>query len=339
AELVGELGPIDGAWAGEILGVTTGGNFEQGTSVPTRYTDPDDPQRFERIRDVLSAARQRRPQPARDDKVVTAWNGMAITALAEGGAALGEPGWIDAAITCARFLLAEHVHEGRLRRASLGGKAGASPGVLEDYAWLATALLALYQVTARAEWLDQAQRILDSALRHFADPESPGNWYDTADDAETLVARPRDPIDGATPAGASSLAEALLTASALAEPARATVYREAVEQTLRRGALVLARAPRSAGQWLAVAEAALRGPIQVAVATPADRPEDGQPLLAAARSAAPGGAVIIAGPADSAPLLADRGPVGSAAAAYVCRGSVCDLPVTGAAELHKSLAG
>src|SRR5690606_37528901 len=251
AELVGELGPIDGAWAGEILGVTTGGNFEQGTSVPTRYTEPDDPQRFARIRDALRAARQRRPQPARDDKVVTAWNGLAITALAEGGAALGEPEWIDAAITCARFLLAEHVRDGRLRRASLGGKVGASPGVLEDYAWLATALLALYQVTAEADWLEQAQRILDSALGHFADPESPGSWYDTADDAETLVARPRDPIDGATPAGASSLAEALLTASVLADPGRATGYREAAEQTLLRGALVLARAPRSAGQWLA----------------------------------------------------------------------------------------
>nr|WP_084494979.1 thioredoxin domain-containing protein [Nocardia shimofusensis] len=339
AELVAELGPIDGAWASEILGVTTGGNFEQGASVLTRYKDPDDTRRFERVREVLRAARQRRPQPARDDKVVTAWNGLAITALAEAGAALGEPEWIDAAVACARFLLAEHVRDGRVRRASLGGKAGASPGVLEDYAWLATALSALYQATAEADWLVQAQLVLDSALRHFADPEAPGSWFDTADDAETLVARPRDPIDGATPAGASALAEALLTVSALADPARATGYREAAEQTLRRGALVLARAPRSAGQWLAVAEAALRGPIQVAVATAAERPEDGAPLLAAARAAAPGGSVIVSGAVDSAPLLADRGPVGSAAAAYVCRGAVCDLPVTSVAALRESLAG
>ncbi|HLS76405.1 MAG TPA: thioredoxin domain-containing protein [Nocardia sp.] len=339
AELVAELGPIDGAWAAEVFGVSTGGNFEQGTSVLTRYTDPEDTERLARVRASLRAARARRPQPARDDKVVTAWNGMAITALAEGGAALGEPAWIEAAATCARFLLAEHVHDGRVRRASLGGSAGAAPGVLEDYAWLATGLLALHQVTAEPQWLDHAQRILDSALRHFADPDSPGSWFDTADDAEALVARPRDPIDGATPAGASSLAEALLTASALTDPARAAGYREAAEQTLRRGALVLARAPRSAGQWLAVAEAALRGPVQVAVATPGDDPAAGADLLAAARAAAPGGAVIVAGPAGSVPLLADRGPVGSDAAAYVCRGSVCDLPVTAADELRKSLAG
>ena len=338
AELVGELGPIDGAWTGEILGVTTGGNFEQGTSVLTRYTDPGDPPRFERVREVLRAARQRRPQPGRDDKVVTAWNGLAITALAEGGAALGEPEWVDAAAACARFLLAEHVRDGRVRRASLGGKVGTSPGVLEDYAWLATALMALYQATAQPDWLDHAQLVLDSALRHFADSDAPGSWFDTADDAETLVARPRDPVDGATPAGASALAEALLTASALSDPARAVGYREAADQTLTRGALVLARAPRSAGQWLAVAEAALRGPIQIAVSTPVDRPEDGEPLLAAARAAAPGGSVIVSGTADSAPLLAGRGPVGSAAAAYVCRGSVCDLPVTSAAALRESLA-
>lgn len=339
AELMGELGPIDGAWAAEILGVTTGGNFEQGTSVLTRYTDPDDPRRFERVREVLRAARQRRPQPARDDKVVTAWNGLAITALAEGGAALNEPEWVDAAAACARFLLAEHVDDGRVRRASLGGHAGTSPGVLEDYAWLATALLALYQATGQADWLDHAQRILDSALRHFADPDAPGSWFDTADDAETLVARPRDPVDGATPAGASALAEALLTAAALSDPARALDYRAAADQTMTRGALVLARAPRSAGQWLAVAEAALRGPIQIAVATRADRPEDGEPLLAAARAAAPGGSVIVSGAADSAPLLVDRGPVGPAAAAYVCRGSVCDLPVTTAEAVRESLAG
>ncbi|MBF6386324.1 thioredoxin domain-containing protein [Nocardia farcinica] len=338
AELVAELGPQDGAWAAEVFGVTTAGTFEQGTSVLTRRAEPDDPERFERVRAVLRAARDRRPQPARDDKVVTAWNGMAITALAEGGAALGEPAWIEAAAACARFLLAEHVRDGRVRRASLGGTVGTSPGVLEDYAWLVTGLLALYQATGQADWLEPAQVLLDSAIAHFADPEAPGNWFDTADDAETLVARPRDPIDGATPAGASALAEALLTAAALADPERAVRYREAAEQTLTRGALVLARAPRSAGQWLAVAEAAVRGPIQVAVAVPAERSSAAEALLGTARRAAPGGSVILAGESGSAPLLADRAPVSGAAAAYVCRGSVCDLPVTDEKALREALA-
>lgn len=202
AELTGALGPIDGAWAAEFFGVTTAGNFEPGTSVLTRYSEPvteKDDARLQRIGVALRAARSRRPQPDRDDKVVTAWNGMAVTALAEAGSALGEPDWIAAAVRCARFLLAEHVVGGRLRRASLRGVVGSAPGILEDYAWLVTGLLALHQATGELGWLEDAQRLLDKAIEHFADPDAPGSWFDTADDAETLVARPRDPIDGATP--------------------------------------------------------------------------------------------------------------------------------------------
>ncbi|MET7773481.1 thioredoxin domain-containing protein [Nocardia sp. NPDC005366] len=340
SELVGELGPLDGAWAAEVFGVSTAGNFEQGTSVLTRYTDPEDLDRLERVRAVLRTARDGRPQPDRDDKVVTAWNGMAITALVEAGSALGKQDWVDAALRCARFLLDGHVVDGRVRRASLGGAVGAAPGILEDYAWLSVALLALHQVTGAPDWLDHAQRLLDTVIDHFADPDAPGSWYDTADDAETLVTRPRDPIDGATPAGASVLAEALLTAAALSGPAESVRYRELADLTLRRGAVVLARAPRSAGQWLTVAEAAVRGPLQVAIAIPES---DGnisaaRDLVTVARVAAPGGTVVIAALPDTVPLLAERPAVGGAPAAYVCRGTVCDLPVTTAAELRASLA-
>ncbi|MEU6190001.1 thioredoxin domain-containing protein [Nocardia sp. NPDC047038] len=338
AELAGVLGPIDGAWAAEFFGVTTAGNFEQCTSVLTRYAEPataEDHARLEHVRAALVAARDRRPQPERDDKVVTAWNGMAITALAEAAGALDEPEWTAAAVRCARFLLAEHVVDGRLRRASLGGVVGAAPAILEDHAWLVTGLLALHQATGDLGWLDDAQRLLDTAIEHFADPDQPGGWFDTADDAETLVARPRDPIDGATPAGASALAEALLTAAAASDPEGAARYRELADRTLERGAIVLARAPRSAGQWLTVAEAALRGPLQVAIA--AESAAQPTELLAAARAAAPGGSVVLAGAPNAVPLLADRPLVRNAAAAYVCRGSVCDLPVSTPDELLMAL--
>lgn len=346
AELIGELGAIEGAWAAEIFGVTTAGNFEQGTSVLTRYADPDALSdngaaaaaraRFERVRTTLRDARARRPQPDRDDKVVTAWNGMAITALAEAGSALRQDDWVQAAARCAHFLLAEHVVDGRVRRASLGGVVGTSAGVLEDYAWLVTGLLALHQATGRLDWLEHAQRLLDKAIQHFADPSAPGSWFDTADDAEILVTRPRDPIDGATPAGASALAEALLTAAASSAVESALRYRELADQTLQRGAVVLARAPRSAGQWLTVAEPALRGPLQVAIALPESTTE-ATGLIATARAEAPGGTVIIAAPTNSVPLLTDRSPVDGAPAAYVCRGSVCDLPVTTPPDLRTSL--
>ncbi|WP_051037684.1 thioredoxin domain-containing protein [Nocardia otitidiscaviarum] len=340
AELNGALGAIDGAWAAELFGVTTAGTFEHGTSVLTRYREPSgEYERYERIRETLRAARDRRPQPERDDKVVTAWNGMAITALAEAGGAHSRMDWIAAAEACALFLLDVHVVDDRVLRASLGGVAGAAPGVLEDYAWLTTGLLALHQTIGGRGWLDHAQRILDAAIAHFADPDAPGSWFDTADDAETLVARPRDPLDGATPSGSSAMAEALLTAAALSDPDRAARYRELADRTLERGALVLARAPRSGGHWLAVAEAAVRGPIQVAVAV---SPDDSQGysagLALTAWESAPGGTVIVTGAPDSAPLLSDRHPVSGRSAAYVCRGAVCDLPVTSTDDLRDSLA-
>ncbi|RMI35707.1 thioredoxin domain-containing protein [Nocardia stercoris] len=355
AELTAELGVDDGAWAAAVFGISAAGNFEHGTSVPTLAPaagqspdgTPAEHDRFERIRDRLRQIRDRRPQPDRDDKVVTAWNGMAVTALAEAGVAHNRPGWVEAADRCAAFLLAHHVIGDRVVRASLGGVAGSAAGILEDYAWLATGLLALHQATGDTARLTQAHHILDLALTLFADPDQPGNWYDTAADAETLLARPRDPIDGATPSGASSFAEALLTAAALSDPARATEYRAHAEATLSRGALILARASRSAGQWLAVAEAALAGPVQVAVALPEPQPirpgerdeasRAGAELISAAHRFAPGGSVVLAGVPDSAPLLADRPTVFGTPAAYVCRGATCDLPVTSGEALRGAL--
>ncbi len=201
AQLAEVLGDDDAQWAAELFTVTGAGTFEHGSSVLQLLAEPDDAERYERVRAELFAARLQRPQPGRDDKVVTAWNGFAITALAEAGAASGRADWVEAAVDCARALLDLHVVDGRLRRASLGGTVGAPAGVLEDYGALVTALLAVYQATGDAAWLSPARELADVALTHFQDPARPGSWFDTADDAETLVARPRDPIDSATPSG------------------------------------------------------------------------------------------------------------------------------------------
>lgn len=321
----------DADWAASLFGVTDTGTFELGSSVLQLHTDPDDQMRFERVRAALLASRQSRPQPGRDDKVVTAWNGLAITALLEASVALGEPEYSDAATVCARELLLLHLIGGRLRRASLGGVAGESSAILEDYATLITAMCGLYQLTGVPAWLTTATGLLDTVLEHFADPGQPGRWFDTADDAEALLVRPADPLDGATPSGASSIAEALQLAAHLTGDAR---YAAAADATLASATTVLANAPRSGGHWLAVAEAAVRGPIQIAVACdPAD-----SELLAAARRLAPGGAVVIGGRVDSSELLAGRDRVGGRDAAYVCRGRVCDLPVTTVQDLAAALS-
>jgi uncharacterized protein len=328
------LGEADGRWAAHAFAVTDAGTFEHGSSVLQFPRDVEDRRRFERVRTALLAARLHRVQPDRDDKVVTAWNGLAVTALAEAGVTLQRPDLVDAARRCAARLLELHLVDGRLRRTSLGGHVGDSPAILEDHGALATALITVYQVSGDPEGLDAATGLLDTALDHFADRDRPGRWHDTADDAEQLMVRPADPLDGATPSGAALITEALLAAAHLTGPPHADRYGQAAVDALAAHSVLLARAPRSAAHWLAVAESAVRGPIQIAVACD---PATSQ-LLGQARALAPGGAIVIGGPVDSSPLLAGRDRVDGRDAAYVCRGRVCDLPVTTAAELEAALA-
>jgi uncharacterized protein YyaL (SSP411 family) len=328
------LGDDDGSWAAALLTVTPYGTFEHGSSTLQLLADPDDPQRWERIRAALLVARGQRPQPGRDDKVVTAWNGMAVVALAEAGAAFGRPEWVAAAAETAELLLELHVVDGRVRRSSRGGVVGAASGVLEDHAHLADGLLALHQATGEARWLTAATGLLDLALARFAGAD--GMFFDTADDAEELLHRPREITDNASPCGSSALASALLTASVLAADGGA--YRDAAEAALRSAGTLMEKHPRFAGHWLTGAEALVRGPLQVAVAG-ADGDAARDALLAHTRQIAAGGTVVVAGEPDAAgvPLLADRPLVDGAAAAYVCRGFVCERPVTAVEELTLSL--
>jgi hypothetical protein len=186
--------------------------------------------------------RAQRPQPGRDDKVVTAWNALAITALLETSVALEKPEYAAAAIDCARRLLVVQLVDGRLRRASLGGVAGDSAGILEDYATLATALCGLYQLTGTPSWLTVATGLIDTALEHFADPERPGHWFDTADDTEALVLRPADPLDGPPPPGVAMPRRCIGRA-----PQRDPRYPGSRRCHAAAAGTVLAKAPRSGG--------------------------------------------------------------------------------------------
>jgi uncharacterized protein YyaL (SSP411 family) len=208
---------------------------------------------------------------------------------------------------------------------------GAAAGVLDDHAALADGLLALHQATGAPRWLAAATDLLDVALAHFVEGSDGGVAYDTADDAEALLHRPREITDNATPCGSAALASALLTASVLTD--HAAGYREAAEVALRGAGTLLREYPRFAGHWLTAAEAHIAGPLQIAVAG------DGPHLLARARRDAAGGTVIVAGAPDApgVPLLAARPLVDGAPAAYVCRGFVCDRPVTSAEELSTAV--
>jgi uncharacterized protein YyaL (SSP411 family) len=330
-QLVEVLGEDDGRWAADVFEVTAAGTFEHGASTLQLLRDPDDATRLADVRQRLFAARAQRPQPARDDKVVTAWNGLAIAALAEHGVLTGAPDSVAAARRAAELLAGSHWTDGRLRRVSRDGVAGAPAGVLEDYGDLAEGLLTLHQATGEGRWLELAGDLLDVVAEQFVDADG---WHDTAADAEALVHRPFDPADGPTPSGIAAAGGAAVTYGALAGSPR---HRELGEAAVGSLARLVERAPRAAGWAAAVGEALLAGPLEVAVTGPSGPDRDA--LAAAARASTSPGAVVVVGEpdADGVPLLADRPLVGGRPAAYVCRGFVCSAPVTDVSALSAAM--
>ncbi len=354
AELRAILDDADADWASGVYGVTDAGTFEHGTSVLQLRAEPD-PARHARIRAALLAAREERVRPARDDKVVAAWNGLAIAALAEAGELLDRRDYIEAALATADLLVSVHMRdmgqgttsdigEGgrppgpappiRLVRTSRDGRAGPSAGVLEDYANVADGFLSLYAVTGAGSWLSRAGVLLDTVLAFFRDEQ--GEFFDTARDAERLVRRPQDPTDNATPAGRSAAAGALLGYASYTGSAD---HREAALQALRPTTVLAARAPRFVGWGLAVAEALADGPREVAVVGPLDDPRTAALKRVAFLGTAPGAVIAVADPADrtDVPLVQDRPMLDGSPAAYVCRHFVCDAPTNDPHTLAASL--
>ncbi|NYJ34236.1 thioredoxin domain-containing protein [Nocardiopsis aegyptia] len=335
AQLREVLGEEDADFAARTFQVTEEGTFERGASVLQLPSPPADRWRFDRVRAALLSARAERVPPARDDKVVAAWNGLAIAGLAETGALLERPDLVDAARDAAELLLTTHMVDGRLVRTSRDGRPGTSAGVLEDYADVAEGLLALHGVTGQARYAHEAGRLLDTVLERFADGD--GGFYDTADDAEQLFSRPQDPTDGATPSGRFAAASALLTYAALTGSGR---HRTAAESALSAVSLLVEKAARFAGWGLATSEALLTGPRAVAVVgDPADPATD--ELVRTALRWAPLGTALSRGDgADDGgvPLLRDRAPRGGRPTAYVCEGFACKLSVTTPEELRAQLA-
>jgi uncharacterized protein YyaL (SSP411 family) len=337
----------DAVWAAGVLRVSAQGTFEHGTSTLQLdrdvWADPDDAARWRGIRARLMAARARRPQPGRDNKVVAAWNGLAIAALAEAGALLDRPDLIAAAERAADLLVAVHLvveqpgARPRLRRVSRDGVVGDPAGVLEDHGDVAEGLLALHAVTGNPAWLDRAGLLLDTVLDHFADGEA--GFFDTADDATDAallaVRRPQDPTDNAYPAGATAAAGALLSYAALTGSAR---HRAAALAALGVVERVGGSAPRAFGWGLAVAQAAVDGPREVAVVGPAGDPLREQLHRTALAGTAPGLVTAVGEPgADGAPLVADRPLLAGAAAAYVCRDFACQAPTSSVQDLARAV--
>nr|WP_269330069.1 thioredoxin domain-containing protein [Kineosporia babensis] len=344
-DLLTHLGPEDGPWAAALMRVGRPGTFERGASTAQLtqdvWADPFAAARWTAIREKLRLVRNARPQPARDDKVVAAWNGLAIAALAETGALLDRPDLVKAAERIAGLVLRAHVHGSgvipRLYRVSRHGAHGAPAGVLEDYGDLAEGLLTLHCVTGEVRWLATAGNLLQVVMEQFIDEDGVHDTAkDSTDQALLKVRRPADPTDNAYPSGASSAAGALLTYAALTGSHRA---REAADRCLAASGAVGGHAPQAFGWALAVSVARLEGPREIAIVGSDDDPYRQELHRAALASTSPG-AVISAGPPDSpgVPLLAGRtlSSFGKARA-FVCHDFVCKLPASSVEELQHQL--
>jgi uncharacterized protein YyaL (SSP411 family) len=312
-------------------GISEEGNFE-GRSIPNRLVHRgrlDRPAAIEDARLRLFEARTQRVRPGLDDKVLTEWNGLLISALAEAGAALGEPAWVGAAVAAADFLLANlRRPDGRWLRSWQASVGGRTLAFAADHGALVDAFTRLAEATGEARWITEACATADALLDLFEDTEG-GGFHTTGRDGEQLITAAKDLLDNATPAANSSAAVALVRLGALTGDDR---YTAAAERLVRRLAPVLEQHPNAFAHLLHAVELLDGGAVEVVVS--GERPD----LVAAVHGRFRPAVVLAWGqPYDSALWEGRTGP-GRSELAYVCRGFVCEAPVDNPEALLAALA-
>jgi uncharacterized protein YyaL (SSP411 family) len=318
----------DGADAiAEHYGVSAAGNFEGGNVLHLAAgAAAAEPAGLAEAHKALYAARSERVRPGLDDKRLASWNALMLAALAESGAALERPEYLDAARDCAEFVLRDlRDGEGRLLRTYKDGE-GRLNAYLEDHAFLLEALLTLYEATFEQCWFEHARALADTTIARFGDPER-GGFYSTSDDHEELVARRKEIGDHPIPSGNSAAALGLLRLEALTGERR---YGERAEGVLALFAKAAPRQPDAFAHLLRALDFRLAPTKEVALIGD----ELGE-LATVVRAQHRPHLVLAGGPAGSAipPLLADRGEVDGEPAAYVCQGFACRQPVADADAL------
>ena len=317
-----ELREVGGEEAVQAFGATEGGNFE-GKNILVRAGDAS-PELKRRLYDV----RAQRVWPGLDDKRLASWNALMVAALAEAGAALERPDYLDAARGCADFILRELREDGRLLRTWKDGQAKLN-AYLEDHAFLLEALLTLYEATFEPRWFGEARALADTMIERFAD-ENRGGFFETSSDHEQLVARRKDLEDHPIPAGNSSAAYGLLRLAALTGEHEYEKRAVAVFRLLHR---VTARHPQAFAHLLQALDFHFASVKEVALVGPGR-----EPLERAVRARFRPHVVLAGGDPDGVPLLEGREPVDGRAAAYVCEHFACRRPVTEPEELEALLA-
>jgi len=343
AELREALGADLVEFACKVWGVTAGGNFEGHNVLFRARGDDDDAKRLGLSAEAFAAklaeakrklipVRSARVWPGRDEKILTAWNGLMIAAYARAGAGFDDDRYVDAAINAADWCL-KHLRNsnGRLFRSADAAGAAKLSAYLEDYALLAEALIALFEACQETKYLTAAIELAEAMLEHFADPDGPGFFF-TADDHERLIARTKDLHDGSTPSGNAVAVMVLLK---LAKLTGRDDFAKKADETLRGFRDAMVEHPAASGQMLAALDFHL-GPVQeIAVIGKADDPDTNQVLSAIRGSFRPNSVLSFHDPSTGdppafIPLLKDRPMVDGKVTVYVCENNVCAAPLVGA---------
>jgi uncharacterized protein YyaL (SSP411 family) len=324
-------------------GVTQHGNFE-GKNILEFVGDMNQRATLAEARRKLFEARDQRVHPGRDEKILTSWNGLMLAAFAEAARALERDDYRTIAERNADFLLRElRQGNGRLLRtwkACPEGTEGPGEaklnGYLEDYSYLIEGLLELYQTTFDPRWFLAAQELAESMITHFQAPD--GGFFDTSDDHESLITRPRDLQDNATPSGSATAVTTLLKLAGFTNELR---YVDIAQQALAQMQPMMSQYPLGFGQWLQALSYTLEKPKEIAIVGDPDS-ADTQALLRIARDGYRPFQVMALGAlgaqTSAVPLLQDRGMVEGHAAAYVCHDFTCQVPVTEPDKLQAQLA-
>jgi uncharacterized protein len=317
-----ELREVGGDEAVDAFGATEAGNFE-GRTIPVRAGEAS-----AELKRRLLEHRAQRVWPGLDDKRLTAWNALMISALAEAGAVLERPDYLDAARGCADFVLRELRDEGgRLLRTWKNGEAKLN-AYLEDHAFLLEALLTLYEASFEPRWFTEARALADNMIERFADDER-GGFFETSSDHEQLVARRKDLEDHPIPSGNASAAYGLLRLAALSGEHE---YEKRAVGVFRLLHQIAARHPQAFAHLLQALDFHFASVKEVAIVGP-----DREPLERTVRARFRPHIVLAGGEADGVPLLQGREPVEGRAAAYVCENFACQRPVGEPAELEALL--
>jgi uncharacterized protein YyaL (SSP411 family) len=315
----------------QFYGVTEAGNFEGANVLHLAGgAEAAEPERLGEMRRALFGARAQRVRPGLDDKRLTSWNALAIAALADAGAVLGREDYLDAARTCAEFVL-DSLREdgGRLLRTYKDGRAHLD-AYLEDHAFLLEALLTLYESTFETRWFTEAQALAETTIERFGDPER-GGFYSTASDHEELIARRKEVGDHPIPSGNSAAAMGLLRLAALTGERHYETEAEGVFALFSKPAV---QHPDAFAHLLRALDFHLSPTKEIALIG-----NDLSELASVARERPLSHAVLAGGPegTEQPPLLKDRTTVDDSPTAYVCQNFTCQLPVTDPVALRNQL--